>query len=110
MDWAVELEEPAKFYQHCLPQTFRHINSVTDITEELTNLLHGERLETIDQWDVLHFQSMTGEWDEERAIYKNAGFSSIFDAERISEFDGYVEDPEEYPSTLGFFDEGYFHF
>ena len=106
MDWAVELEAPAKFYQHCLPQTFRYINSVTDTSKEISRLLHGERPKTTDQWDVLHFQSMTGSWDEEREIYKAAGFSSIFDAEEISEFDGYTEDPDDYPSTLGYWDEG----
>lgn len=100
MDWTVELDSPAKFYQHCLPEVFRHINSVTDT---VSNPLPGKRPKTIDQWDVVHFQSMTGEWDAELDLYKSAGFSSVFDAERMFEFGGY---PEEYPGVLGYFDEG----
>ena len=102
VDWSVEIEPPAKFYQHCLPQVFRHINSVTDISNETSRFLHGERLETTDQWETAHFQSMTGEWESELELLKAVGFSSVFDAEQISQFNG----GKAYPSVFGYFDEG----
>ena len=102
MDWSVEIAPPAKFYQHCLPQVFRHINSVTDISDEISSFLHGERPNTTDQWETTHFQSMTGDWDGELEIYKAVGFSSVFDAEQISQFNG----DQEHPSVFGYFDEG----
>lgn len=102
MDWTVEIEPEAKFYQHCLPQVFRNINSVTDISHEILSLLHGNRSETTDQWETTHFQSMTGQWDGELEILKAVGFSSVFDAESMSKFNG----NKEFPSSFGYFDEG----
>jgi hypothetical protein len=101
-DFSVEIEPPAKFYQHCLPQVFRHLNSVTDISEEISSFLHGKPSETTDQWETAHFQSMSGEWEDEIGILKAVGFSSVFDAEKISQFNG----GEEFPSSFGYFDEG----
>jgi len=62
MDWAVENESPAKFYQHCLPRTFRYINALTDTSQETLDYLNGQTPRTTDQWETAHFQSMTGQW------------------------------------------------
>ena len=102
VDWTVENQAPAKFYQHCLPRVFRHINSVTDISNETSSFLHGQPPKTTDQWEATHFQSMTGEWDDELGILKAVGFNSVFDAEQIFQFNG----GKEHPSVFGYFDEG----
>lgn len=102
VDWAVENRSPAKFYQHCLPNVLRHINSVTDTSDEVSRFLHGKRVDTTDQWETAHFQSMTGDWDHELSIWKDIGFSAVFDAEQMIPF----KDDEEFPSVFGYFDEG----
>ena len=104
LDWSAEIEPPAKFYQHCLPKVFRHVNSVTDTSDEIAGFLHGEHPATTDQWETAHFQSMTGEWEDELGIYKACGFSSVFDAERILTFK--EGEDKEFPSVFGYFDEG----
>ena len=102
IDWAVEFQPPAKYYQHCFPQVLRYMNSVTNTEAEMMAFFNGSRPNTTDQWETAHFQSMTGEWEDERGIIKACGFNSVFVAEDIAEFNG----GQEFPTTFGYFDEG----
>ena len=102
MDWAVEFMEPAKYYQHCLPQIFRYMNSVTDTHSEIMALFNGSRPRTTDQWETVHIQSMTGEWENEAGLLRATGFNTVITAEDIAQFNGDAP----HPSTFGYFDEG----
>ena len=101
-DWFVEIDEPARPYQHCLPKVFRHVNSITDTGAEIFALLNGSRQETTDHWETAHFQSMTGRYEDEAGLLRTAGFSTVITAEELAELNGY----QEHPSTYGYFDEG----
>jgi hypothetical protein len=101
-DWFVEIDEPARLYQHCLPKVFRHVNSVTDTGAEIFALLNGSRPETTDYWETAHFQSMTGRYEDEAGLLRTAGFSTVITAEELAELNGY----QEHPSTYGYYDEG----
>jgi hypothetical protein len=70
MDWAVEGSPPAKFYQHCLPQTLRYMSSVTDRSSELMTGFRNESVWTTDEWETAHIGSRTGEWDMGKEIIK----------------------------------------
>ena len=102
MDWAVEFQGPAKYYQHCLPQTLRHMGSVTKTEHEIISLFNGSRPNTTDQWETVHIQSMTGEWENEGGIIRACGFNAVITAEDIAEFNGH----KPFPTTFGYFDEG----
>jgi len=102
MDWTVEHKGSAKYYQRCLPQVFRYMNSVTSTDDEFMALFQGERPNTTDQWETVHIQSMTGEWEDERGIIRDTGFNAVITAEQIAEFKGH----QDYPTTFGWFDEG----
>jgi hypothetical protein len=102
MDWAVEFQGHAKYYQHCLPQAFRHMGSVTNTGNELMALFNGSRPNTTDQWETIHIQSMTGKWEDEAGIIRACGFNSVITAEDIAEFNGH----QDFPSIFGYFDEG----
>ena len=106
MDWAVENTPPATFYQHCLPRTFRYINAVTDISQETFNTLNNEAPRTTDQWETAHFQSMTGQWENEAGLLKKAGFESLFLAEELWQFKTAEGVENKFPTTFGYFDEG----
>jgi len=101
-DWGVEPKPPATWYQQCLPEVFRHLNSVTDTNGELNAIFNNTRPATTDQWDTTHSQAMTGEWDNEMTIFKNAGFINFINAEGIGERNGH----KEFDNAFGYFDEG----
>jgi hypothetical protein len=102
MDWAVEMTPPAKFYQYCLPQVLRYMTSVTDTTDEIDAIFNNSRPVTTDQWETVHIQSSTGQWDYGKEIIKATGFNSVITAEHLAELNGY----KQFPSTFGYFDEG----
>jgi hypothetical protein len=101
-DFFVENHEGAQLYQHCLPQVFRYISSVTNTDAAIIALFNGSRPRTTDQWETIHIQSMTAEFGDERKFLKEAGFGSVISAEEIAAFNG----DKEYPSTFGYWDEG----
>jgi hypothetical protein len=103
-DFAIEYRPPAKLYQHCLPQVFRIINSVTDISAEIFDMALDNRSATTDFWETAHFQSMSTDWEDELSMLKNFGFSAIFDGNNIAKF----SPDKEYDHTFGYFDEGIF--
>jgi len=103
LDWTRELEPPSEPYQHCLPQVFRYLASVTNTEEELMALFRNDsRPRTTDQWETVHIHSSTGEWDLGRDVIKSMGFNSVILAEQLAELNGY----KEFPSTFGYFDDG----
>jgi Sulfatase len=104
MDWAIEIHPPAKFYQQCLPQVLRYMNTVTNTESELMAVFNGSVPTTTDHWDAVHIQSMTGEWDYGKEIIKATGFDSVIVAEHLAKFNG----GKEFPSTFGYFDTGSF--
>jgi phosphoglycerol transferase MdoB-like AlkP superfamily enzyme len=88
-------------YQTCLPQVFRHLNSVTDTESEILSLINGTRPPTTDQWETVHIESATGRWDNEKTILQYAGFNTVVTAEDIDR----MRDLGEFDSSLGYFDE-----
>jgi hypothetical protein len=102
LDWAVEANPPAKFYQHCLPQVFRYMNSVTDREAELMDVFRNITTRTTDQWETVHIHSSTGEWDWARDIIKGSGFNTVILAEDLAKLNG----GQEFPNTFGYFDDG----
>jgi len=106
IDWAVEIEPPATFYQECLPKAFRYINTVTDISQETVGVCNDTAPPTTDRWETAHFQSMTGEWEDEAGILKATGFESVFLAEDIRQFKEQNGSDTQFPSIFGYYDEG----
>jgi len=106
MDWAVENVPPATFYQHCLPRTFRYLNTVGDHSSEVFDTLNSQQPRTTDQWETAHFQSMTGQWEDEAGLLKKTGFQSTFLAEEIWRFKIAQGVDADFPTTFGYFDEG----
>ena len=103
MDWAVETTPPAKWYQHCLPQVLRYMSSVTDTESELMAVFTNDsRPPVTDQWETVHIQSSTGEWDYGKEIIKATGFHSAILGEQLKKLNGGVP----FPSTFGYYDEG----
>lgn len=102
MDWFIENFEPAKLYQHCLPQVFRYMDAVSNTTGEMIDVFSGSPPEVTDQWDTVHIQSMTGDYGAETKFFKDAGFGKVLASEEMSTLNG----GKEWPSTYGFFDEG----
>jgi hypothetical protein len=104
LDWTVELVAPSAPYQHCLPQVFRYLSSVTNTEEELMDIFrNNSRPRTTDQWETVHIHSSTGEWDLGRDVIKSMGFNSVILAEQLAELNG----RKQFPSTFGYFDDGY---
>jgi hypothetical protein len=103
-DWSVEAVPPTNWYQHCLPETFRYLNLVTDTDSEINALFNNSRPATTDHWETTHLQSMTGEWDHNSDLFKSAGFNTVIDAETISDLNG----NKPFDHTFGYFDEGKF--
>ena len=103
MDWAVEITPPAEFYQYCLPQVFRHMSAVTDTESEIMAVfMNDSRPRTTDQWETVHIQSSTGDWDYGKEIIKAAGFHTLIRAEHLAQMNG----DKEFPNTFGYYDEG----
>lgn len=102
LDWNVESIPPTNWYQHCLPETFRYINLVTDTEDEINAIFNNSRPATTDFWETIHIQAMTSEWDYEGALFKTAGFGTIVTSDMLSNYNG----NKEFESTLGYFDEG----
>jgi hypothetical protein len=101
-DFGIELVAPAKFYQTCLPEAFRLINTVTDISHEIFDAASDNRSATTDSWETAHIQSMTTDWESELQALKRFGFSSVFDGENIAK----LNPGKEFGHAFGFFDEG----
>jgi hypothetical protein len=103
IDFSVEMEEPAKMYQHCLPQVFRYMNSVTDTQSEILALVNGSesRPRTTDMWETVHIETATGQYDHEKEILQSAGFNTVITAEEL----GSAKNLGEWPSAMGYYDE-----
>lgn len=101
-DWGVELKPPTNWYQRCLPEVFRHLNLVTDTDAEVNAIFNNTRPETTDQWETTHSQAMTGEWDNGKTLFKDAGFINFISAEGIAEQNG----QKKFDNAFGYFDEG----
>jgi hypothetical protein len=102
-DFGLELDAPAKFYQTCLPEVFRLINTVTDISQEIFDAVSDNRSATTDSWETAHIQSMTTDWESELQALKRFGFSSVFDGDNIAK----LNPGKEFGHAFGFFDEGF---
>jgi hypothetical protein len=102
IDWTAEFESPAKMYQHCLPQVFRYINSVTKTETELLAIINGTRPAVTDMWETTHIETATGTWDHEKELLETTGFTTVITAEEIGEarhlgeFDGNTGYVDEY--------------
>src|SRR5271170_4402482 len=83
IDWTVEMEEPAKLYQHCLPQVLRQINSITDTWQETFGIMNGTPPAVTDTWETAHISTNLGEYDHERELYEAFGFQSVITSEDI---------------------------
>jgi phosphoglycerol transferase MdoB-like AlkP superfamily enzyme len=70
-------------YQHCLPQVFRHINSVTKTEDEILAIASGTRPEITDMWETVHIEAASGAYDHEKDILEAAGFSTVLTGEDI---------------------------
>jgi arylsulfatase A-like enzyme len=81
IDWSVEWEAPARIYQRCLPEVFRHINAVTNGQEELLAIINNTRPEVTDMWEPVHIETATGAFDYEKEILEGVGFSSVLVAQ-----------------------------
>jgi len=101
-DGTWEFGAPAQFYQRCVPEIFRLVNSVTDVSREILDFEYGNRTATTDMWETAHFQSMTTDWEEELDMLKSFGFSSVFDGNCLAKFNG----NKEFDHAFGYFDEG----
>ena len=77
------MEAPAKLYQHCLPQVFRHINSITDTWQETLDILNATPPAETDQWQLTHISTCKGKYDHERELLESFGFESVITAENI---------------------------
>lgn len=78
------------------------MNLVTNTESEINAIFNNSRPSTTDNWETIHVQTMTGEWDNEKHILKGAGFETLFNAESLDNLNG--EKP--YESAFGYFDEG----
>jgi hypothetical protein len=101
VDFTAELAAPAKMYQTCFPQVFRHMNSVTDLENEKVEMITDRGPRTTDQWETAHIASFTGIWDHTKELLHYAGFSTIIDAQNIVKIKG----EREFDNYLGYFDE-----
>jgi hypothetical protein len=101
VDFTVELTPPAKMYQTCFPQVFRHMNTVTSLEEEKILTMDGRGPQTTDQWETAHIASFTGIWDHTKDLLRYAGFDTIIDAQNIVKLKG----EREFDNYLGYFDE-----
>jgi hypothetical protein len=107
IDFSVEFEDPARMYQHCLPQVFRYMNSVTDTESEILALHNGTRPRTTDMWETVHIESATGVYDHEKDILQRVGFNTVITAEELGE----VANLGDFDTPLGYYDErGLEHF
>lgn len=107
IDFSVEFEDPARMYQHCLPQVFRYMNSVTDTESEILALHNDSRPRTTDMWETVHIESATGAYDHEKDILQRVGFNTVITAEELGE----VGKLGDFDTPLGYYDErGLEHF
>jgi phosphoglycerol transferase MdoB-like AlkP superfamily enzyme len=77
------------------------MNSVTDTQSEILALTNHSRPRTTDQWETVHIETATGEYDHEKAILKAAGFNTVITAEDL----GSAKNLGEWPSAMGYYDE-----
>lgn len=102
LDWGVESAPPTQWYQHCLPETFRFMNLAINTDSEINALFNNSRPSTTDEWETIHLQTMTGEWDNGFHLFKSAGFSTVITAENIAN----LNENKPFDTAFGYFDEG----
>jgi len=101
MDFTVELEEPAKMYQTCLPQVFRHMNFLAETESELISVISDSRPSTSDHWETVFTDSSAGQFDNSKRVLQYAGFDAAVTAEEL----GKELHISQYDQPLGFFDD-----
>lgn len=99
--FTVEAKAPAKFYQHCLPEVFRYLNTVTNTEEEILAIVNGTRPRTSDHWETIHIQTAIGSYELEKKILQSVGFDAVVTGDEIAS----LYDLGEYDHPFGYFDE-----
>ena len=102
LDFGVEVEGNARFYQTCLAQTFRHFNSINKEPEMLSVINQTYTGETTDQWETAHIASYTGQWDHTHEILQRVGYDTQIDAQFIDKIRG----EREFDHFQRYWDEG----
>jgi hypothetical protein len=102
IDWTVEMEQPARLYQHCLPQVFRYLNSITDTWEETVDIMNSNPPAVTDIWDLAHISTNKGQYDHERRLFEAFGFNSVITSEDIGRL---MPDHPPLDFTLGYYDD-----
>ena len=96
------MEEPARLYQQCLPQVFRHINAITDTRQETIDLLNSTPPAVTDMWETTHISTALGEYDHDRELYEAFGFNSVIGSEDMEQL---IPDHPKLDFPLGYFDD-----
>lgn len=102
IDWTVEMEQPAKLYQHCLPQVFRYLNSIADTWEETVDIMNSNPPTVTDIWDLAHISTNKGQYDHERKLLESFGFNSVITSEDIGRL---LPDHPPLDFDLGYYDD-----
>ena len=89
-------------YQHCLPQVFRYINSVTDTEAEMLAITNNTRPSITDSWESMYIGSSTAVYDHEKELIQSFGFDTVITAEALQT---YNENLGEFDTAFGYFDE-----
>jgi Sulfatase len=101
IDWTAEFEPGAKMYQRCIPQIFRDMNSITKIQSELLSIANKTRSDVTDDWEVVHIETATGEYDHEKEILEGVGFAMGLTAEDFT----LIMPGREFDTPMGYYDE-----
>jgi len=100
LGFTVEAKYPAKFYQTCLPQVFRYLNTVTNNDDEIFAIVNGT-LPTTDHWETIHIQTAIGSYELEKKLLQSFGFGSVVTGDEL----GALYDLGDYDHPFGYFDE-----
>lgn len=107
MDFGAEIRGNAKYYQTCLAQVLREINSVTDLDDEILASFNGTKGNTTsDQWKTSHITASSCVWDNHKEMLRRIGYDTLIDAEFMKQ----VNSSMEFGHFQGFWDEGTFSF
>jgi hypothetical protein len=104
MDFGAEIKGNAKYYQTCLAQVLRQINSATDMEDEFLASFNQSITNTTvtDQWMTSHITASSCLWDNHKEMIRRIGYDTIIDAESMQRVHG----PKEFGHFQGYWDEG----
>lgn len=77
------------------------MNSITKTQSELLSIANGTRPLVTDDWEVVHIETATGEYDHEKEILEGVGFATGLTAEDIA----LIIPEREFDSPMGYYDE-----